>query len=379
MSKIIYNPYKPVWVKDWSVQQKCSLHSHTSMLQIGNKIFGSDGQVSAEDMIALLEAKGYDICCFTDHDSPSGVSNYAVCTIMPEDLGIETSILFFPARELTSGPDRQCWFIDYIGSPDVDRDWENIRKAGGLSIINHPGGNSVEEGYTDEWYAEKFIKFRDILVGIECYNSGDRYPNDRKLWDRINAMTIPYGKVVFGYSNSDAHVEDTVYKNYMMFLCDKNIPSLKFAMQKGCSYFCYEPGNTGNDLTPRINNIEVDDEGSNFSITISHTGGDVKWITNGTTEVGTGDTFNFTELVETNDFIRAEIHNEHGVTGTQPIAFIPIEGFKRQPSLYKNNIKKIYYKAGVNAEIEEDIWEECELRTKIGNCWMPFDINNIKI
>lgn len=348
--KVLINPY-PKWL-NWNSQLKATLHNHSLKETINEVEYGSDGFIAAAEMITMWEENNYDIAVFTDHNAIGG---HPLSVFGKEN----TPLLMFPGCELSSGPHRQCWFLEYTGSSNVSRDFSEIAQLGGLSIINHPGRNNVNT-YNDQWYIDMYLEHRKVLVGLEVYNQGNRYANDRQLWDRINAATIPQGKIVYGYSNPDAHKPEHVFLNYNMMLCNKNIPDLRFAMRNGNSYFCYEPGNSGEAKCPRISKIDVDE--ASKTITITHDGGDVKWITNGTTEVGTGNTFNYSDIFDTNDFVRAEITNDFGLTGTQPFAFYPEEYTKE----YKYTLDEIYIVSNNN-------YIRSQLFMKLRDSWIPVD------
>lgn len=348
MSKILVNPYPESL--NWENQLKATLHNHSLLTEINGKKYGSDGSQTQAEMISMWEAAGYDIACFTDHDYDQHSPN---TTYPPSIFGVETSTLMFHGKEHSSGPHRNVFFCDYgKGEPSsrIHEGFVEVKNRGGLAIINHPNRNDTSI-YTDSWYINMYLTHRDILVGIEVYNLGNKYVSD-KLWDKINSATIRRGKVVYGFSNPDAHAESVLFQNYNMFLCNKNIESLKKAMLQGNFYFCYEPGNSGQAKAPRITNIQVNENAK--TITISHDGGTVKWITNGTVQVGTGNTFNYSGIMEECDFVRAEITNEYGITGTQPFAFVSSE--------FKRDIKKIKC-------LYNNTWVDCKLRGKTSNGW----------
>jgi hypothetical protein len=159
-------------------------------------------------------------------------------------------------------------------------------------------------------------------VGLEVYNQGDRYPNDRRLWDNINEDYFQSdGRLVWGYSNDDKHTTSHLYRNYQFMLMPQLTESaLRVSQQDGAFYFGYEPGGSGNGRIPRINQITVDNEAE--TITIAASGDNsISWIGPGTTVVATGNTFDFSGYLDT-PFVRAVLVGSYGDSLTQPFGFV---------------------------------------------------------
>ncbi|WP_161822506.1 hypothetical protein [Sporotomaculum syntrophicum] len=148
---------------------------------------------------------------------------------------------------------------------------------------------------------------------MEVYNKGDRYPDGRELWDKINCIG---DRMLWGYSNTDDHNGFYAGKNYQFILMTElTETALKIAMQEGAFYFCYEPGGTGTVNVPTITRINVDTntitiQGANISR--------IDWVAEAR-KIWTGHTFNYNSF--SGKFVRAELINNNGITYTQPFSF----------------------------------------------------------
>lgn len=309
---MILNPYSGV---DWSKQQKANLHTHTKLTTIDSVVYGSDGALTAAEVIDTYYGKGYKILAITDHDN----SEYSQVTTWPwtvfgrnpETLGM----LAIQGKELSRGNHILSLF-NSLGVSETDDEALSLRRIkdnNGIAIIAHPG--RYDESVN--WYVLLLTGIAGVC-GLEVYNQGDKYNTDRQLWDLVNAITIPAGKIVWGFSNDDMHNAAHKFRNYQFVLSDLAESAVKMALLNGHTYFCYEPSGTGEAETPRISNIVVDSGAKTISITADS--GTISWITEGTTEVGTGSTFDYSSI-ETS-FVRAEITNDFGVTCTQPFAVL---------------------------------------------------------
>lgn len=309
---MLINPYNGV---NWANQWKANLHTHTSLETINDIAYGSDGSYTQQQVIDLYYNAGYKILSLTDHDDRGSVVTtypWSVFGRDPSTLGM----LAIEGRELSYGHHVNSWFNN-LGewNDDTDSAIAKICSNGGIAQINHPG----RYGLHPMWYVDLYLKYSKTLIAIEVHNQGDRYPNDRTLWDIINASTIPFGKVVYGTSNDDMHGSEQLFRNYQHIVSeDLSRINVFNALKRGASYFSYESGGSGEAKAPRITNIVVDE--ITKTITITADSGTVKWISEGTVQVGTGITFEYSSL-ETS-FVRAEITNAYGITYTQPFAFV---------------------------------------------------------
>ena len=266
------------------------------------------------EVVDLYRNRGYKVLAFTDHDwgTASQVTTYppSIFGVDPDALGM----VIIQGKEFSQGHHRNGLFCDLgVYTDDVSGSINAVQTRGGLAVINHP------YVYTEtlEWYSLLFLRYKDVLVGLEVNNS--KYVgNSIGLWDNLNAEVIPQGKTVFGYGNDDFHdtytnVNIGHFRNYNFILSDLTESSVRTAMENGQTYFC-KVADGANDA-PKITNIVVD----STSITITADSGTVKWVTEGTVEVGTGGTFDYSGFDKS--FVRAEITSSNGITCTQPFTF----------------------------------------------------------
>ena len=74
----------------------------------------------------------------------------------------------------------------------------HVESSGGLSQVNHPGRYSSPADW--DWYIPWYRGY-PFCVGMEVFNQGDRYSQDRQLWDNINENYFQSdGALVWGYS-----------------------------------------------------------------------------------------------------------------------------------------------------------------------------------
>ena len=119
------------------------------------------------------------------------------------------------------------------------------QKNGGLSIINHPGDWLESKHDIAQVSNEENIKFfGDILLeydsclGMEVFNEKNSVtPYDRILWDNLLMYTLPYGKNVIGFSNTDAHTIENIDSSFSIFMMEENtVENIKKTMQTGASF-----------------------------------------------------------------------------------------------------------------------------------------------
>ncbi len=132
-----------------------------------------------------------------------------------------------------------------------------IDKNGGLSVINHPGDWLESRDNISTVFDEKNIKlFGDILLeydtclGIEVFNEKNSVtPFDRILWDNLLMYTLPYGKNIIGFSNTDAHEPNNVDSSFNIFMMEENnVENIKKTMQTGSSFLVTRALSRGNEF-----------------------------------------------------------------------------------------------------------------------------------
>lgn len=335
----ITSPYDDV---DWGTwkQYKTSVHNHTD---------ASDAEPSIEQSVRQHYADGFQILAITDHavvgapwdQPPKTVPIYRLFKF--ENTHMRTPVVLSseereaiiagtyesPERdriaalrgeelggmlEITGGaeangatPINDC-HINTFGVKDVQAkmgmygDYESVvkqtAKEGGICFLNHLG--EYVGGYPDSldriqhpYYANKFA---NIFLDYECcvameVNSGVSDPTywDTYLWDEINCLTIPKGRVVNGILSSDGHHVDQYDRAFSMFImpekteeawrdCLINGRSFQIARYSGTDI---DPSFDGSgEMPPEVHSVTVDNE----TDTVSFEGArfdNVRWVSDG--------------------------------------------------------------------------------------------------
>ncbi len=238
-----------------------------------------------------------------------------------------------------------------------------IEENGGLSHINHPGdwlaSNSNPDIVSDpesiKTLGDLILKYRNSCLGIEVFNERNGTTGyDRILWDNLLMYTLPYGKTVIGFSNTDAHHTGTVDTSYSMFMMKENtVENIKETMQSGAFFMVtrkLRPNDkigpdaeidVANTDTPIPMFTELTVDGHKITVSAKETD-KIQWIANGNviatnTVDGTGtitldlDTI---EGAENFQYVRVELFGEGGLcisqalvidNGTQPLDFVAEE------------------------------------------------------
>ncbi len=296
-------------------QYKANFHTHTTR---------SDGSFNPDDVIDEYHAAGYKILALTDHDTLS--LPWTDVGKDPEALGmieVQGSELFSYGHHLLS------WFNTTASATGTS--WDDIFIAidevagnGGLSCLAHPG----RYGFDDDWYFRMYRAHAGTLIGFEALNQGDRYPNDREQWDRVQMLNIGIpnflrrGKI-WGFSDDDMHNYTHLFRNYQyMILPEFTKEALMRCLKTGCFYFCYEPGGSGSGSgegkCPVISEIAVDEGLKTITIKGNHTS--IEWVVDGIVSEEASNIFTYDDSMSV---IRAVLTNEFGETYTQPWLLIP--------------------------------------------------------
>ncbi len=249
--------------------------------------------------------------------------------------------------------------------------WENgyedavafTEKCGGLSIINHPGDWLESRDDISIVSKEKHIKyFGDILLkydsclGMEVFNETNSVtPYDRILWDNLLMYTLPYGKNVIGFSNTDAHTIENIDSSFNIYMMEENTAeNVKETMQTGASFMVTRNLPCGNDIIgpaeafdvkntdipyPVFTKVTVDGHKVTVAADNAHT---VQFIANGEViykgAIGSkGVTLNLDKIKGAEDFqyVRAEVFGEGGLCLTQALVIDnePTEEFEEDKGI----------------------------------------------
>lgn len=326
----IQSPYCSV---DWAKygQYKANLHTHTMV---------TDGWMNPQTVVEKYRERYYRILSITDHrsvtypwqefskftisgktdqrikyvilkpqeDKPITRSDVEFKDVNPSDVGmvdIQGSELWFRKHELN------CFFNNYSG-PDSEGFLDTIAAKGGIAVLNHPGRYKLPA----LWYIDLY-KHYNQLVGIEVFNCGNRYPNDRQLWDSILTVMAP-SRPVWGFSNDDMHSMRDLGKDWNVFLLpEANQENVRYAMENGITYFIHAPKGHKGVQAPVINSININKKRGIIKIEAS-VYDSIVWISNGK-KIHKGRHCNIKKLPADGQYVRAELYGaENSIVCTQP-------------------------------------------------------------
>lgn len=251
---IIFNPYESVDFSS-STHYKANLHTHTTQ---------SDGDNSVQDVIVHYAlVGGYHILALTDHNRNTWPWSTWLAGYTPDY--VTSSSAYYPTlgqgvlavsgNEPSRNHHHGSLLNDYAGNgANLDESFQYISDNNGVSLFYHPGRYTnpnnayYEQNWTAYWYNEYFDTYRDILLGMEVYNCGNRYgptigyKGDVAWWDLVNSLRDA-DDLVWGFSNDDMHnLSYHAFRNYQHFLMNElTEEELRMAMQNGAFYFSYEP------------------------------------------------------------------------------------------------------------------------------------------
>ncbi len=239
-----------------------------------------------------------------------------------------------------------------------------IDENDGLSHINHPGDwidsndnpQAVNDPENIRILGDMILKY-DSCLGIEVFNEKNGTTGyDRVLWDNLLMYTLPYGKTVIGYSNTDAHSTSTVDSSFSIFMMEENnVDSIKETMQNGAFFSVTRKlrKNVVNDIGPdeefnvmntdipypMFNSLTV--EGHKITASAKNVK-TIQWIADGkvikkaTVDGNGADTLDLDTIegAENFSYVRVELFGEGGMcisqamvidNGTAPKEFVPKE------------------------------------------------------
>lgn len=280
----ITNPYKNI---NWETinQYKTALHTHTN---------ASDGDDTLLESIERHYETGFDVVSTTDHgisDKGWTKSNANIVTTVMTLIGKTDGELVYledngkfangtaystvtrngddylitdDGREILRVPygiennalsvnaHVNSWFapFEYNLPSDYHEAITGVDKAGGVSVINHPGEYTQaryelyqEDAYNLDnlayrYYFNKFYGYidkYDSCIGIDINSKGDgRTRYDRKLWDLMLAEAATEGSTVTAIATSDAHQLDKIDTGSLIVLAnEKTSADIKNALLNG--------------------------------------------------------------------------------------------------------------------------------------------------
>lgn len=388
---VIVSPYDDVvWEGDgaWGAY-KGSLHSHTTY---------SDGNVDLATMVKEYYNRDYDFLANADHGvtgvewnrAPKKVLLYSYQKLLGYDVAHLTDEEFeaittgtYPTADGTiRGKHMTCvvganelnnltltkshvnaFFLPedvgngYGGTENgFERAVAFTEENGGLSIINHPGDwlesrddiATVSDPENIKFFGDIFLKY-DTCLGMEVFNETNSVtPYDRILWDNLLMYTLPYGRNIIGFSNTDAHTVENIDSSFNIYMMKENtVENIKATMQSGASFMVTRELPCGNDIIgpeagfdmkntdvpyPVFTKVAVDGHNITVSADNAHT---VQFIANGKViykgAIGANDvTLNLDSIEGVEDFqyVRAEVFGDGGMCLTQ--ALVIEDGSEKQ-------------------------------------------------
>ena len=221
-----------------------------------------------------------------------------------------------------------------------------IERHGGLSHINHPGDwlesssniGAVSDEENVKFFSDILLKY-DSCLGMEVFNENNSVTKyDRILWDNILMQTLPYGRNVIGFSNTDAHRERDIDTSFSVFMMEENnVENIKKTMQSG-AFFMVTRRLSRNDIIGPAYDIDarnknlpyptftkVDVQGHKIIVETDNADS-IQWIANGKV-IAKSDVNNGIAAIDLDEFenadeflyIRAEIYGKGGLCLTQAL------------------------------------------------------------
>ena len=160
---------------------------------------------------------------------------------------------------------------------------------------------------------------------MEVFNQGDRYDQDRLLWDKINKERDP-DNLIWGFSNDDMHkISNHSFRNYQHFLMNELTETeFRTAMINGAFYCSYEPNGRDNQsltygiaMAPKLTSVIVNENSVQLTCDDCET---IEWINQESQVIQHGSEIDVS-LVDSN-FVRAVLTNDFGKTFTQPFGIL---------------------------------------------------------
>ena len=328
----IHNPYAEV---DWTDHHryKANFHTHTTR---------SDGRMNPQTVVDKYHALGYHILAITDHNEltypwtafadmePGSDAHQRLENGRLEEQEIvyenrdprQLGMFAVQANELSRHHHMGSFFNDHEVAETEEESLKASAAINGLIVFFHPGRYTARdpEIFTIDWYVDFYRRY-EHLIGMEIYNQGDRYPNDRELFDAVLSRLMP-GRPVWAYSNDDMHHSDDLGRNWNVFLLPELSETwIRKGMQEGRSYYVYAPSGHDGPAIPKIHKITVNNRKGLIEVNV--TGHDsIRWISGGEV-VHRGARLSLRDQQGIEKYVRAEIFGPGEIVmGTQPFGIL---------------------------------------------------------
>ena len=294
------NPYQGI---NWEAinHYKAGLHNHIRTEETHPDTW-EPSWGTEEEVVQTWENHGFDISARTEKNE-----------ILTPESG---QMLMIPAFERTYGVVEHTLvlFANSVG----DRQHSDIRDAVQFRAHPHDEGRTT---YSISQMIEQF-KTYESLVGLEMIsrNHSDmvvdgeirrnigQYIRSGNIWDQVlkavRSKNIYGIGVIDGYNNHTPAIGDNVYNNAWteILATEKTEEAVKSALQNGEFFFVSHMA--PQSPVPKVTNIEVDGDLINVSVEGAyHT---IYWFY-GNEVVATGDSYDMSQAVEGQEYIRFEI------------------------------------------------------------------------
>ncbi len=319
---VISNPYDEVDWDTWGAY-KGATHVHTEM---------SDGEIDFDKMVEKYYELGYDCLSITDHGTvnygwDAKKSRHTMYAYNLAVTGTPDPLSTTRKNEINAGVGRNGrgmidvpmgiemngasvskthingYFAD-AGDGDMEIAASGVsgcvtavkknHNKGGLTHINHVGEfmsandhdtlqSCINDVYTASWINsfanDVFMKYSSC-TGLELVNTADsRTRWDRYLYDELLKRLAPYGRMIWGYCEDDAHEFSDCDRNAQYFWMPSNTAAnVRHCMEKGA--FFASSKNSRTELTgisvsptlpyPEVTRITVDDKKSQITFNVNN-------------------------------------------------------------------------------------------------------------
>lgn len=314
--RFISDPYEQV---DWATWQRHhgNFHTHTTE---------SDGKQTPAEVIDHYHAIGHDVLALTDHNKNTWP--WTAFDRDPEQLGM----VAVPGNELSRHHHTLSLFSKLeTPTTDLETGIQQIAQDGGISVLAHPGRYwQLEQGQVPQSVRTRYVKlYRQYpsLIAMEVINQGDRYPQDRALWDAVLTELMPR-RPVWGMANDDSHGAHQIGLNTtVLLLPGHDVRQVRKALENGEFYFTtvtsHPPDQRDSEQVPVIHKIETDQQTRTIFIHATAGGKPLpeqafRWISAEGKVVHTGPTLNLAQAADIDKYVRAEIRGPGGTAYTQP-------------------------------------------------------------
>lgn len=310
------NPYESVdWEQDG--RHHGNFHTHTTE---------SDGKQDPATVIDRYHGIGHDVLAITDHDKVTwpwskfgrDAKDMGMVPVQGNELSSHHHTL-----SLFSGLDAK--------TKDLEASLKQIQAGDGLGVLAHPGRYwKLKDGKVPTEVRDRYLAFYntyDKLIGMEVVNQGDRYPQDRALWDAVLAELMP-GRPVWGMANDDSHNESHIGLNTTVLLLPEHTEqAVRTALESGAYYFTTVTSHPKGERDPKgvpvIQRIGYDKRPNTITIDALCAGKTLpdsafKWITTGGEVVADGPVLTLGEELGVRNYVRCEIRGTGGTAYTQP-------------------------------------------------------------